>query len=542
MLAGFLVVLMPAVYMQIICVANAVRDMKKELFRTFMRSSLENSGHSGEGIAAINTDSDTASGVFDGPLFMFLNHTITIVFSSVTVFIIDWRLGLSALGVGLIAFIAQHRFTSPVARISKERLNVNAASVKSVSNIFSGALTIRAFNLQDRAVVTFDKDNGQLRVLDIRRAFIAMLQGLFGTVQGWLSMVVVFALGGWLVATGQLEFYMLLMAPMMCSSIARGFGSIGQAYADLQTPIVAAKRVFKILEDGESQKQKTMERQRLGAANQTVGDGESHSGYRLSMENLSFTYLDGETQALRDINLDIAENQMIALVGESGSGKSTLLRTIIGMYERDDLGMTLGGQCFNDTSLRGWRRNFAYVDQSCKLFDMSIQENIALGRGEAPTSTQQSQQNPPPESSENSAAPSNVNPEILAAAKRAAAHDFIVGLEGGYDAPCGEKGGTLSGGQKQRIAIARALVKKAPVLVFDEATSALDTESERYVMETIESLRSDHTVLITTHNLETITTADKIVVMDKGSISAIGTHQELMDAQGLYFRLFTQGR
>ena len=169
--------------------------------------------------------------------------------------------------------------------------------------------------------------------------------------------------------------------------------------------------------------------------------------------------------------------------------------------------------------IRGWRRNFAYVDQSCKLFDMSIRENIALGSGAA--------------SAEDS--------EILAAAKRAAAHDFIESLEGGYDAPCGEKGGTLSGGQKQRIAIARALVKKAPILVFDEATSALDAESERYIMETIESLRSDHTILITTHNLENIANADKIVVMDKGSIKEIGTHQELMDAEGLYHRLFTQG-
>ena len=176
--------------------------------------------------------------------------------------------------------------------------------------------------------------------------------------------------------------------------------------------------------------------------------------------------------------------------------------------------MSLGDLEYNKTSLKNWRQNFAYVDQSCKLFDMSVKRNISMGAG------------------------GNAQEEdIIAAAKRAAAHDFIQELENGYDAPCGEKGSTLSGGQKQRIAIARALVRKAPVLVFDEATSALDKESEGHIMDTIQSLRGDHTILITTHNLENAATADKIVVMDKGRIAEIGTHDQLIEKNGVYCRL-----
>ena len=508
MIAVMMCVLGSGIYIQIISEVKAIRDLKQHLFRSFINSSLESdaSKHSGEGIAAINTDANTAQRVYSGALFHFLSCIITIIGASVTVFAIDWRLGLSAIGVGLLSFIVQHRFTGPLAKVGKEQLEANAASVKAVSNIFSGAMAIRAFNMQHKALLTLDEETKKLKSLDFKRAFITMWQNLFTTVQGWLTLVVVFALGGWLVATGRLEFPMLMMAPILCMGIAQSFSEIGMAYANLQPPIAASKRVFSILEPNG---QKPAQRSNFA--------DKKANGYKIDIINMSFSYLGAESEALKNINLEIKENEMVALVGESGSGKSTLLRAIIGMYERDNLGISLGGLCYNESPTKGWRKNFAYVDQSCKLFDMSIKENIAMGAGGKAS-----------------------DEDIVNAAKRAFAHEFIEGLEGGYDASCGEKGGTLSGGQRQRIAIARALTKAAPVLVFDEATSALDRDSERYIMDTIHSLRSDHTILITTHNLENIVSADKIVVMDAGSIAEVGTHAELMLKKGIYYRLYSQ--
>ena len=501
----FFVLLGAGIYNNIISIEKIMMDVKKELFRKFTKSGIKDAAvaHSGEGIAAINTDADTARGVFGQPLTEVVNCTLGIIGSSIVIFAVDWRLGTGAFVVGMISFIMQHRFTTPLARIGKDRLEVNADAVKTASNIFSGAMVMRAYNMQSRALISFDADNKRLKILDFKRGLLEMWRGMFTTLQGWMSLAVTFALGGWLVATDRLEFYMLMIVLGMFETLVSSIGRIGRTYADLQVPIAGAKRVFSVLDKGADGQKTDISEEKLPA------------GYNLRVQNLSFAYSDAASNALTDINLNIKENEMVAFVGESGSGKSTLLRLIIGMYERSDFAVELGGASFNEMYAKSWRRSFAYVDQSCKLFDMSVGENISMGLG------------------------GNASDGLItAAAKRAAAHDFIVGLEGGYDAPCGEKGATLSGGQKQRIAIARALLKGSPILVFDEATAALDADSENYVMETINSLRKDHTILITTHNLNNIIAADKIVVMDKGQIAEIGNHDELIDRKGIYYKLF----
>ncbi|MCL2839235.1 MAG: ABC transporter ATP-binding protein/permease [Defluviitaleaceae bacterium] len=491
-------------YLYIITTSNATRDIRIDVFRAFMKTNVENPKHSGEGVAAINTDVARATDILDDALTPFLQNVIGATFATIAVAIIDWRMGIGALLIGLIAFFIQSRFAAPLAKLGKVQLETNADSVKSISNIFAGALTIRAFNRQDRSLIQFDRENGKLKGIAFKQALIGMWQNLFTTVQGWLTTVVVFAFGGWLAVQGEISLAQIMMILPFAEAISSSMSQIGSTYAGLQPPIVAAKRVYAIIDSAAALP--------TGAKQMTSVCHEA--GYTIDIKNLNFAYKNAPENALQDIKLSINENEMVAFVGESGSGKSTLLRAIIGMYERDTLNMEIGGTGFSAKDIHTWRSHFAYVDQSCKLFDMNISENIAMGKqGNASES------------------------EIQEAAKRAFAHDFIAELPEKYETPCGEKGASLSGGQKQRIAIARALVRKAPILVFDEATAALDTESERNIMETIESLRADHTILMTTHNLANIEKADKIVVMDKGRIGEIGTHRELLAKGGLYTKL-----
>lgn len=511
--AVFLIIFAPGVVMYVNSETKAIRSLKSKLFRCFVATSLESSifSHSGEGIAAINTDADTAANLYGIALSPFLSCAISIVFSALVVFLVDYRLGIASVTIGLLAFLIQYKFSKPLGKIEEQTLSANSASVNAMSNIFSGAVVIRAFNAQQKAILSFDKENNMLKFLSFRKAFISMWQIFFTTIQGWLTLTGVFALGGYLVATNRLSFPALMMVPSLCEAIASGMSGIGGAWAAMQAPVAASKRILKILDNGE---ENLLHKEKPQSQTDFIDES-----YTLKLNGLCFKYLTGNENSLNDINLEIGENEMVAFVGESGSGKSTLLRTIIGMYERQELDMSIGSMTFNESDILSWRGRFAYVDQSCKLFDMSIAENIALGSNRLLS-----------------------NSEIKAAALAANASSFIGALPEGYETPCGEKGSLLSGGQKQRIAIARALIRKAPVIVFDEVTSALDAESEKLVMETINSLRADHTVLITTHNLNNIIGSDKIIVMDNGRITESGCHTELMKKDGLYKKLFLQSQ
>ncbi|MCL2841394.1 MAG: ABC transporter ATP-binding protein/permease [Defluviitaleaceae bacterium] len=513
--AGAMIITAPAMYWFAINDAKAVKDLKNKLFKCFIGNSIENSmsTHSGDSIAVINTDANTAAQVYGNALSPLLSCIISITMASLVVFVIDYRLGLAAVAVGVFAFFIQYKFAKPLGNLGKEVLSANAASVKNISSFFPGAMTIRAFNIQEKAMVAFDSENNKLKILSFRQAFLSTWQNLFTTVQGWLTLCVVFAFGGWLVATEQLSFSSLMMVPAMCMAIASGMSRIGGAWANLQPPLAAAERVFSIVDNNTSSSNAINSKKGYPLENNTW-DGK----YTIHIDHMHFKYKSAVENTLNDVTLKIEENEMVAFVGASGSGKSTLLRAIMGMYERNDLDIKIGNTCFLSENIEAWRKKFAYVDQSCKLFNMSIEENIALGVG-FDTSLD----------------------EVAEAANQAVAASFIEALPDGYKTSCGEKGGSLSGGQKQRIAIARALVRKAPILVFDEATAALDAQSEQGIMETVASLRKNHTILITTHNLNNIMSADKIVVLDKGRIAEMGTHHDLLNKKGLYAAIFSQG-
>jgi ATP-binding cassette subfamily B protein len=242
----------------------------------------------------------------------------------------------------------------------------------------------------------------------------------------------------------------------------------------------------------------------------------------IRFEGVSFAYPSRPgTKALDGISIDISAGETVALVGPSGAGKSTMLQMLLRFYDPQQGRITLDGIDLRDMARDDFRREIALVPQDPVIFATSAYENIAFGRIGASRA------------------------DVEAAARAAAAHEFIAALPQGYDSYLGERGVMLSGGQKQRIAIARAILRNAPVLLLDEATSALDAESERAVQQAVEHMAHGRTVLVVAHRLATVKRADRIVVFDKGKIAAMGTHDALVAEGGLYARLarlqFTDG-
>jgi subfamily B ATP-binding cassette protein MsbA len=317
---------------------------------------------------------------------------------------------------------------------------------------------------------------------------------------GGVAVTVVIVYGGWRVINGDTTagaFFSFITALL---TAYRPMKALANANAHVNEGLAGAQRLFSVLDAQPGLVEKP------GAAPLVVTRGE------VKLDNVTFSY-DADVPALRGLSLTIPAGKTTALVGASGAGKSTVLSLIPRFYDVSSGVITIDGVDITGVTLASLRDAIAVVSQDVVLFDDTVRANIAFGKIGASEA------------------------EIEAAAQAAGALDFITTLPQGFDTMVGERGQTLSGGERQRIAIARALLKNAPILLLDEATSALDAASERHVQIALDRLKEGRTVLVIAHRLSTVAGADQICVLDQGRVAETGTHSALMSKGGLYARL-----
>jgi subfamily B ATP-binding cassette protein MsbA len=415
-------------------------------------------------------------------------------------FYLDWLLTLLVIVTYPIA-------GRPIIRIGRRlrRASTNAQSgmgdlTANLEQSFSGIRLIKSYGME-----TYERERANTLFDNIYYLVMKTVKGRARTYPiletlGGVSVAAVLAYGGWRIisGTGTLgEFVGFLSAVILAYQPIRSLGNLNAA---LQEGLAAVKRSFDLL-DEEAEIFDAPDAKPL----QLKGGG-------VSFTNTSFAYEPGKT-ALKNVTFDVEAGRTIALVGPSGAGKSTVMNLLLRFYDTTGGSVSVDGQDVRNVTVASLRDSIALVSQDVTLFNDTAAANIRFGRPDAS------------------------DEDVIEAAKSAAAHDFITALPDGYDTIVGDRGLKLSGGERQRIAIARAMLKDAPILLLDEATSALDAESERHVRAALDRLTKGRTTLVIAHRLATVMNADSILVMDGGQIVETGTHQTLQSQDGLYARL-----
>lgn len=441
-----------------------------------------------------------------------INPVIMGASAIIIIMTLDARIGLMVLVLSMISVKINMVLSRPLRDMAVKIQKLFASCTENLTDILAGINIIKMFPGARAMVNKYSSSNADVAADTMKRfrrmSDIAAVEWLFG----FLCNIVILLIGVFMSFAGLVDFGTVVAILSLQSMVSYFLSNIGSAWGNLIDAFVLADRVFGILDQPIPP-----ERLPEGSTNpgmvtlqNTKPEYPYNNGIRIS--GAVFSY-DGSDIVLNGVDIAADKGKTVALVGESGGGKSTIVKLLLGFYPLSSGSMSVLGRPVSDYTLDELRKNIAYVPQDAYLFTTSIKENIRYGRLDAS------------------------DEEIIEAARRAYAHEFIMEFPNGYDTLVGERGESLSGGQRQRIAIARAFVRNAPILLLDEATSALDSESEQLVQKGIEALMGGRTTLVVAHRLSTIEKADMIYVLENGTVCESGRHNELIAQNGIYKRL-----
>lgn len=485
---------------------RSLADMRRDVYSKLlsMPMSFFTEKRVGELSSRISSDLSQIQDAISFTLAEFLRGIFTLIIGLTFIFLISLKLALIMLSVVPVIAVLAVVFGKRIRKMSRKAQDQLAESGTIVQETFQGIAIVKAFTTEFYEISRYVKSI--LAVVDTsianaryRGAFVSfMIFSVFGAV------AFVMWYGATMIQSGQLTIGALTTFVIFSMFVGGTFAGFADIFSQLQKTLGATQSVREILRaDGE-----------MIDLGQTVVEDAFRLRGNVRFENVAFSYPGRkDVEVLKDVSLHAVHGEHIALVGPSGAGKSTIASLLLMFYTPD------GGTIYFDDvpaasfPLTQLRKQMAFVPQEIILFGGTIRENIAYGKPDAS------------------------NDEIKEAARKANADEFIMRFPEQYDTIVGERGIKLSGGQRQRIAIARAILKDPAILILDEATSSLDSESEKLVQEALENLMSGRTTFVIAHRLSTIRNADQIIVIDKGIIGESGTHQELVNLNGLYHKL-----
>lgn len=483
-----------------------ITSLRNDLYNSVLRrsSAFFQKHATGTLISTIINDIERVQYAMSSVLAEFLQQLFSFIFIAAAVVVLGrdlaWVLLLFVPFIVLSAIRIGRRVRTTTRRGQDQLADVQNLLHETIT----GNRIVKAFGMESWEVARFREAANRLFRANLRSVAAAAISSPLMDIFGSIAIALLLQLGRGKIAHNQFtlgDFVTFVAAVLALYNPVRKFALFNNNF---QQALGASSEIFKFMDIQDDVREKPHAK-RLPAFSKSV-----------QFDHVSFTYGgEGEdARVLHDVNLEVGHGEVVAIVGSSGSGKSTLVHLIPRFFDATQGRLLIDGQDVRDVTLSSLRQQVGIVTQETVLFNDTVRNNIAYGQPHVPLK------------------------EVEAAARAALAHDFIKGLPAGYDEVIGERGVRLSGGERQRVAIARAILKNAPILILDEATSALDNESEALVQSALHNLISGRTVFVIAHRLSTVRRADRIVVIENGTIADIGAHEELMKRLGTYKRLY----